>query len=591
MDSLQGVVDENANSSIPMTPEMHGVEMNTLDGGLGMIAGVVNRAQVATFTRVLWRTLRGNMYVRFAEYEPAFPDNMLDPPPPKSVFLVFAKGNHLLEKARKVADSFGANMYACPETISARASTVIEIDSRLADLNSVLARTMEHRRGLLGKIAESLPLWTLLVNKERLVYHTLNQFDSRRMDNYVIGEGWASTSMLSALHLALSVGTEQSRTEIPSSVHVLSTNAMPPTYFQTNKVTKAYQALIDAYGVGSYKEINPTPFAITTFPFLFSVMFGDFGHGIMMTIIAALVVKFEKKLAYLKDDEMLGMFYAGRYIILMMGCFSIYTGLIYNDIFSKTMAIFPTGWDFTPQTPAGDSIGFPNGIIYAVGVDYGWHGADNMLVFLNSYKMKLAIILGVMQMSFGLVLSLFNHIYFKRWESVWFEFIPQFIFLQCIFGYLCVCIIYKWCTSWSPPLAPSLLNMLINMFLSPAKIDLPLYSNQQQVQNALLAIALICIPIMLLVKPFILRAKHNKSAAHTVARGYSSVNMHHDSDQEALEGDEMPHVASEGEGHSHRELMPATSNVALGGAAGAHQEEEVREIVLFCVQTDGRRRF
>ena len=53
-------------------------------------------------------------------------------------------------------------------------------------------------------------------------------------------------------------------------------------------------------------------FTIVTFPFLFAVMFGDFGHGLLMLAFALWMVLNEKKM--LKQDlgEILGMAFGGK---------------------------------------------------------------------------------------------------------------------------------------------------------------------------------------------------------------------------------------------------------------------------------------
>lgn len=154
-------------------------------------------------------------------------------------------------------------------------------------------------------------------------------------------------------------------------------------------------------------------------------------------------------------------------------------------------------------------------------------------------------------MTFGIILSLYNHLFHKDWVSILNEFVPQMLFMQSIFGYLVIMIVYKWCVHWTTPIVPSLLTMLIDMFLSPGNVkpDYVMYSGQSSLQVLLLLIAVICIPWMLLVKPFILRHRYKVKMA---MRGNGYGNVHEDEDA-TRQSDHASTADSTSHGHGHGE--------------------------------------
>ncbi|KAF5184473.1 V-type proton atpase subunit a isoform [Thalictrum thalictroides] len=501
--------DDYVDSASLLDEEMQPGTSN--QAGLRFISGIICKAKALSFERMLFRATRGNMFFNQAPAEQHVIDPLSTEVVEKTVFVVFFSGEQAKTKIMKICEAFGANCYPVPEDTTKQRQITREVLSRLSELEATLDAGIRHRNTALSEIGFHLRKWTIRVRKEKAVYDTLNMLNFDVTKKCLVGEGWCPIFAKPQLQEALQRATIDSNSQVGIIFHVMDAVESPPTYFRTNRFTNAYQEIVDAYGVARYQEANPAVYTVMTFPFLFAVMFGDWGHGICLLLGALFLVAREKKLGSQKLGSFLEMAFGGRYVILLMALFSIYCGLIYNEFFSVPFHIFGESAYKCRDTTCSDS--HTVGLVkyrdpYPFGVDPSWRGSRTELPFLNSLKMKMSILLGITQMNLGIILSYFNAKFFGSSLDIRYQFIPQLIFLNSLFGYLALLIVIKWCTGSKA----DLYHVMIYMFLSPTD-DLgenELFWGQRPLQILLLLLALVAVPWMLFPKPLILRKLHSE---------------------------------------------------------------------------------
>lgn len=199
----------------------------------------------------------------------------------------------------------------------------------------------------------------------------------------------------------------------------------PPSSYKTNDMLEFHQITVDTYKIATYGEINPAIFQIVTFPFLYAVMYGDYGHGMVFFLLGIVLCLFEGKLR--KIPAMKGLLMT-RYFWLMMGFFACYMGLIYNEFFAVNNDWFGTCYDVNqyavdkpfdiPEPDTYNYIKYNNGntdCVYPFGMDPSQALSKDYLTFTNNIKEKLAVIIAYFHLNFGMVVNALNCIYYGRW--------------------------------------------------------------------------------------------------------------------------------------------------------------------------------
>ena len=429
------------------------------------IAGVLPVEGLEQMKRMLYRISRGNAMARFQDIEEPILDPGTGEEMKKTVFWIVFLGEQLNQRIRKMCDIIHATIYDTPASREDSGRVLEHLDQELVDKRAVNTRTEESIYTLLSRLAYdngSSPLmdWEFALHKEKAICNIFMR--SHFYLTMIAVEGWCPTVEINEFKEACRnavIGTGHP----PAAVEVNPQNPLrspdtPPTYFRLNKFTATFQGIVDTYGVPRYKEVNPGLFTVISFPFLFGVMYGDIGHGVLLTLFALFLIRNEAKLDKSRRQGTLGeipsMAFGGRYVLLLMGMFAIYCGIIYNDVMSIPTHLYTSNYGTYDDDPSAFNTNntwetnqtlYPiHDTVYPVGVDPEWYHKQNTLAFFNSMKMKMAVILGVTQMMFGLFLMCANHRYFNDRLGIYYEFLPRFVFLLCTFGYMDWMIIYKW---------------------------------------------------------------------------------------------------------------------------------------------------
>jgi V-type H+-transporting ATPase subunit a len=248
-------------------------------------------------------------------------------------------------------------------------------------------------------------------------------------------------------------------------------------------------------------------------------MFGDIGHGIIIFLFAMYLVYYNDNINNKEGSSPLKLLTKFRYFLLLLSICSIYCGMLYNEFMSIPLSMHNTCYEKDNEEPKfakkKDNCNFP------FGMDTKWFIAENQLAFFNSFKMKFSVIIGVIHMMLGIFLKGLNDNYFKNFYGIIFEFIPQFIFMTILFGYMVVMIFIKWSTYFADTSkAPSIITHLINLAIKGGSVEnMPLWGHQiqgtgrYQQENfhaIIIAVLVILIPFMIIPKPILDYKKYKR---------------------------------------------------------------------------------
>lgn len=419
-----------------------------VDTNIVYFGGTIEKREEFTLKRLLFRATRGKSIFRTFELKIKEEDTIRGDDYHQSrvgYIVIFEEGEKLRAIIQKVCQSFIGPVF---ETSYQNVKQQLkDIRHSRSELRAIIVKSKQTLFEYLNQFSplkgmeqlSLLKVYKQFLIREKTIYQTLNMF--KTCNTLLVGLAWVPTKNTQDL---FDKKTEMYEQRLNPHVveREVDQELTRPSHFESNEFTWVFQEIVNTYGIPTYKEANPAVFACVTFPFLFGVMFGDLMHGSILLGFALYLV-----FATPTSGSIIEAAAPGRYFAVLMGIFAIFCGVCYNDYSSVPVYMF--GDSCYVYTEGSDEPVMKDDCVYPVGVDPSWYLTPSELTFMNSMKMKIAVIFGVAQMTLGILLKGTNALYFRSGVDFLFEFVPQLVTLLALFGFMDYLIIDKWLTDFN----------------------------------------------------------------------------------------------------------------------------------------------
>ncbi|RLG51950.1 MAG: hypothetical protein DRN96_03980 [Thermoproteota archaeon] len=334
----------------------------------------------------------------------------------------------LSSRIDSLATSLGISLEAAAEEIEGKTSPeavdeaekyvseleakVSSIQSRIADLEREAEeeeKALEEKKGLeeeLKSIAEESK--AKLIEYKRVVesFRVIEEAKTKmaRSETVAVFEGWVPEESRRKLEKIAEECTggkyvlEFARPQLEHGHHA----EKPPTLLKNPSIVHVTEALVRSYGIPNYFEIDPSILWFFTFPVIFGMMFGDLGHGLVLTVLASIAYLLKRR-GFEGGGEIIRYVLEGSTFFILGGLAATFFGLVYGEVLGHHLhEVF--------HSEAIEHV--REKLLHALGFPSHWSPAEEPMPLL-----KFSVYVAILHILAGLILGLINKLRMKEYEE------------------------------------------------------------------------------------------------------------------------------------------------------------------------------